>query len=198
MLRIKFIIYFLLVNTISKAQLLDSVALDAVTPYLSLQEALENPNAVVKLVLRKQKLKEFPQEILKFKNLQYLDLTKNALKELPDSITTLKNLQFLAVSKNSLEKLPNNIGSLKNLKYLNFNQNNIARIPYSFGLLEKLEYADLWSNDLGEFPETMNQLKALKWMDLRNILIPQNIQDGLQNAVPNAKIEFSPACKCAW
>ena len=188
----------ILCYTISQAQLLDSMALANLPQMITLEEANQNPDAVVKLVLRKQKLKEFAKEIFTFKNLQYLDLSKNNFKYLPDSFNMLPNLQVLIVSKCGLEKLPAHIGDLKNLKHININQNNITRIPYSFGLLEKLEYADVWSNDLEAYPESLKELKKLRWMDLRNILIPLDKQNELKQYLPHTIIEFSPPCKCSW
>jgi Leucine-rich repeat (LRR) protein len=78
---------------------LDSLTLDTLTGFTNLQEALKNPDAVTKLVLRRQHLKSFPKEILQFKNLQYLDISKNSIAELPDSIDKLINLQYFACSK---------------------------------------------------------------------------------------------------
>lgn len=180
----------------AQTELLDSISLALSPEYLTLEAALENPNAVVRLSLRKQKLKKFPMEILQLKNLQYLDLSKNAIEELPDSIVTLKNLQYLIVSRTGLKSLPKNIGAMKNLVHLNVNQNEIEVLPYSIGGLEKLEVADLWSNNLGYFPETMANLKNLKWMDLRNILISVITQENLRTWLPNTEIKFSPACNC--
>jgi Leucine-rich repeat (LRR) protein len=186
------------IPSLAQSQLLDSITLANYQEYTDLTEALKNPETVIKLSLRKKKFKEFPKELYKFKNLQYLDLSKNSIKTLPDSIVNFTNLQFLAISKNGLETLPNNIGALKNLKFLNANQNELSRLPYSFGSLENIETADLWSNNLEYFPETLKDLKHLKNMDLRNILIPQNRQDELQSMLPNTTIFFSPPCKCSW
>lgn len=196
----KLIIIFLIATVSLKAQtqLLDSFALATHPEILEMEEALKNPDAVIKLTLRKKKYKEFPRELYKFKNLQYLDISKNSIQELPDSITQFKNLQYLNVSKNSLKKLPNNFGDLKNLKHVNLNNNDLERLPYTFGNLENLEIADLWYNNLEHFPETMSNLKKLKVMDLRSILIPQTNQDAIQAMLPNTKIYFSPPCKCAW
>jgi Leucine-rich repeat (LRR) protein len=192
-------LFFLLVGITCHSQdLLDSLTLANYPAYTDLKVALENPDAVIKLVLKKKKFKEFPQEILKFKNLQYLDLSKNQIKELPDSLVTLKQLQYLIVSNTGLERLPGNIGRMKQLRHLNVNQNEIQMLPYSFGFLENLEYADLWSNNLDVFPETLSNLKKLKVMDLRNILIPQAHQDRISDYLPNTLIHFSPPCNCSW
>ena len=185
-------------QTSAQMALLDSISLATYQEYTDLKEAMKNPEDIVKLSLRKQKLKNFPMEILKMKNLQYLDLSKNKIKELPDSIVTLENLQYLIVSRTGLERLPMNIGRMKNLRHLNVNQNEIEILPFSFGDLENLEVADLWSNNLDYFPESMAKLKNLKWMDLRNILIPQVHQDNIQAMLPETLIHFSPPCQCSW
>ena len=185
-------------TSFAQTDLLDSVALANYQEYTDLDEALKDPDNVLKLTLRKKKYKSFPKQIYRFKNLQYLDLSKNSIKELPDSIYLFKNLQYLVVSKTGLEALPNTIGKLKNLRYLNVNQNEIGRLPYSFGELENLEVADLWSNNLDYYPETLKELKNLRIMDLRNILIPQEHQNNIQAMLPNTLIYFSPPCRCTW
>jgi Leucine-rich repeat (LRR) protein len=193
------VLFFLLFNIVTaQTILLDSAALLNYPAITDLNVALQNPDAVVKLVLRKKKFKEFPMELLQFKNLQYLDISKNSIKSLPDSISKLKNLQHLACSKTGLVTIPNTIIALQELRYVNFNQNEIVFLPWGFGKLAKLQVADLWSNELESFPTSMPELTALRWMDLRNILIPQDKQDGLQKALPNARIYFSPPCKCSW
>jgi len=182
----------------AKAQLLDSLALDTLTPYTTLEAALKEPDKVVKLVLRKQKFKTFPVEVLRFKNLQYLDISKNTIKELSDSIDQLQNLQVLICSKTSLERVPKEIGKLTHLRYLNLNQNELEGLPPQIGNLENLEILDLWSNNLSEFPPTLAQLKNLKVLDLRNILMSDATQARIQAMVPHAKVHFSPSCKCSW
>ncbi len=197
-------ITLILVFTISvqwisaQVPLLDSLTLDTLTGFTNLQEALKNPDAVTKLVLRKQHLKSFPKEILQFKNLQYLDISKNSIAELPDSINVLTNLQYFACSKTGLERLPKEIGKLTNLVYLNFNQNDLELLPPQIGNLEKLEILDLWSNNFSEYPSTLASLKALKVIDLRNILINDEVQTTIINMLPNAKVYMSPSCKCKW
>ena len=50
-------------------ELLDSAGIEAAYTYMDLKEALEHPEMVIRLELKKQKLKTFPPEIFQFKNL---------------------------------------------------------------------------------------------------------------------------------
>lgn len=190
------VLFFVLIQ--SKAQLLDSVALAHEDEITNMDSALMNPDKVIKLVLRKKHLKKFPEEILKFKNLQYLDISKNSIKELPEWIGELTQLQFLACSKTGLEHLPREIGNLKNLRWINLNQNELVLLPPQFGDMEKLEVADLWSNNLAEFPATLGKLKNLKVLDLRNILFSDEQHRYIQELLPHATVYLSPSCKCKW
>lgn len=182
----------------SKAQLLDSLSLDTLTAYEDLSLAMKNPDAVVKLVLRKQHLKSFPKEVFKFKNLQYLDISKNSIKDIPDSIGTLSHLQYLICSKTGLQHVSKEIGKLKNLTYLNLNQNDLEYLPPQIGNLDKLEILDLWSNNFNEYPESFKNLSSLKVIDLRNILISDETQETLKMWMPKATVHMSPSCKCKW
>jgi Leucine-rich repeat (LRR) protein len=182
----------------ASAQLLDSLGLEQAFTYTSIAEAMAEPDKVVKLNLRKQKLKTFPPEILTFKNLQYLDLGRNHLTQLPENIDTLTNLQVLILSKNDIESLPKEIGRLKNLKVLNVNQNELSSLPPQIGNLQKLEYLDLWSNNISSWPDQMKYLKSLRVMDLRVILINNADQKRIQELLPHTRIFFSPSCNCQY
>ncbi|HET6226964.1 MAG TPA: leucine-rich repeat domain-containing protein [Bacteroidia bacterium] len=185
-------------NRISAQQaLLDSLTLDTLTAYTSLEEALKHPDQVIKLELRKKKYKEFPKEITQFKNLQYLDLSKNLIKEIPAGIKELTSLQYLSLARNNIVELPNEIGELTNLYYLNVNQNDLEALSPAIGNLEKLRNLDLWSNNLSHFPDEIKNMKSLKLMDLRVIMIPDAEQNRIQALLPQTKIYFSPYCKCA-
>jgi Leucine-rich repeat (LRR) protein len=183
-------------KTIAQTQLLDSLTLDTLTAYTSIEEALKHPEQVIKLELRKKKLKTFPSEIFKFTNLQYLDLSKNNIKEIPSEIGTLKNLQYFSISKNGLEELNPRIGDLTNLYYLNINQNELTSLPMDIGKLENLRNLDMWSNNVDKYPDEMKNLKKLELLDLRVILIPDAEQERVQYLLPHTKIYFSPYCKC--
>lgn len=177
--------------------LLDSLTLDTMQAFTSLKEALKQPDKVVKLVLRKQKLDSFPEAIYQFKNLQYLDLSRNNIREIPDSISRLKNLQVLHLSRNKIEYIPRTIGDLSELRILNINQNELYVIPPQIGRLKKLQVLDLWSNNITVFPDELKDISGnLKVLDLRTILINRETQDRIKAMLPSTKVYFSPPCKC--
>ena len=109
-------ILFVLIGFDSVAQLYKLSELDTVKEYKSLEEALKNPDAVIRLTLKGKKLKPIPKEVFLFKNLQELNIRKTKIDLLPKEIGDLKNLQILDVSKNELVTLPPEIGLLTNLK----------------------------------------------------------------------------------
>lgn len=192
------ILMFLLFTSkiIAQSGLLDSLTLDTLTAFTSIDKAMKHPYNVIKLELKRNKLKKFPTEIFNFPNLQYLDLTKNNIDEIPHEIGELKNLQYLAMPKNRLQDLPIEIGQLTNLYFLNISQNEISILPNTIGNLINLKNLDMWSNNIDKFPDEMKNLKSLQLLDLRVIMIPDKEQARLQKLLPETKIEFTPFCKC--
>lgn len=180
----------------SKAQLLDSTALETAYIFTSLEEALKDPLKVYRLHLVKMKMDSLPGSLLAFKNLQDLDVSKNRLTELPEFLGQLTNLQVLTVNGNDLESLPKSIGNLVHLRKLYANKNNITALPASIGELQQLRILDLWSNEITYFPDDLGKLKNLRKLDLRNILISDEIQKRLKELLPNTKIFMDPDCKC--
>ena len=176
--------------------LLDSLTLDTLKAYTSLEEALKHPDAVVKLVLKKNKLKTIPPEVFTFTNLQYLDVSKNQITGIPPSISQLKNLQYFTIEKNKLESIPPQIGELTNLFYLNIGQNDIYGLPPEIGKLENLRYIDAWSNNLSRFPDEPSNLKKLKVFDLRSIIISHKEEKRLHGLLPNTKVDINAHCSC--
>ncbi len=180
----------------ASAQLLDSTKLSKARMYKSLTAALNNPDSVYRLSLKREKLKEIPPEVFTLPNLQELDLSANKLKSIPPEIAKLKKLQKLDLSKNKIDTVPPEFGELENLWSLVISQNYIASLPPEFAKLQKLRYLDMWSNEIDEFPPEMAKMKNLEWIDLRTINIWDEQQDAIQELLPNALIYFSPSCNC--
>lgn len=70
--------------------------------YKKLSEASKEPNKVVILKLVGKRLKEFPVELKKFKNLEKLDVQLNSIQTIPSWISKLKKLKELNLYNLSL------------------------------------------------------------------------------------------------
>lgn len=195
--RIILVFIFCLLTSQSDGQsLLDTLALKNLKTYRSLAAANAEPDSVFKLDLSKQKRKEIPEEIRKFKNLQILNLSRNRLRVVPSWIGELKNLQSLDLSNNKLKELPDSIGYCGNLIYLGLNRNIIETLPRTIGRLEFLQVIELWDNEIIALPEEIKNLHNLKTLELRGILFSQAEQDQIHNLLPDTDVFFSPSCNC--
>ena len=141
--------------------------------FRSLAEAEKNPEEVLILNLSRQKLREFPIQVLNFPNLKILDLSKNKISQLPIEIEQLQELKELDLSRNEIAILPKEIGSLIHL--------------------EKLI---LYKNKVKAFPSSMEKLKNLNILNIRGTIIPEKEIASLQNALPKTNILFTKGCYC--
>lgn len=105
------------------------VAINGCAPktYSSLEEALKTPDQVKSLTLGWQKLKVFPQDILRLKNLQRLSLKNNFLSSLPTNINELQQLERLNLANNQFKTLPKDLDKLPKLERLNLVGNPISK-----------------------------------------------------------------------
>lgn len=91
-----------------------------------IDKAAANPDKVWYLDLSLQKLKEFPKDILAFKNLKELYLPVNYWPGVPNEIGSLKNLEILDLSSNYyMNTLPEGLAELENLKELHIKDNKL-------------------------------------------------------------------------
>lgn len=166
--------------------------------YSSLADALKaDPLAVIKLDLTKKKLKEFPQEVFMFKNLQQLNLSNNRLTSIPENITDLKQLTYLNISNNKITVLPQNIGKFQKLNSFKMSQNKITELPQSFFYLTSLEIIDFYSNPLSFEPGLFQKISGnIKYVDVRNTALNEEECRMLQKVLPEAKIKFDKGCNC--
>lgn len=175
-----------------------SLITDSAYVYRSLSVALANPDQVYRLNLSKHKLKIFPPDIFKLKNLVDLDLSHNRLDSLPKEIELMTNLQRLNLSSNNLTQLPDEIGRLSSLMYLDLNRNQIEDLPVSIGNLQNLEVLELWDNELNTIPEEISKCKKLKVLELRGILFSDEEHTRIDSLLPDAKVYLSPSCNCKY
>ena len=126
------------------------------------------PDTVTKLAFNQLDLKNVPDIVYKFPNLEELDLSKNALNELPARLTadipTLKRLSLLynAIPTDSVFITPN-----KHLLALNLQGNKLTKVPRSIRHNRRLESLWLGNNNLTNLD--VKTLRRLRWLSDLNL-----------------------------
>jgi len=184
-MRFSFTFLFILLSfySFSQGKLLSVEELEEQETYKSLEEASTSPEEVYILDLHDKKLKQFPQEILGFKNLQILYLSENKIQSLPENINELEKLQILDLYDNKIVNLPNSFSELKNLKRLDLGYNGLKGVPEQVYDLLTLEKLFLYGNKIKNIPEEITEMNTLREFRLGNNRIkklPENM-GSLQN-----------------
>ena len=180
----------------AKAQLLDQLGLDTVRTFHSLEQALKQPDRVYHLDLTREKLREVPEDVRRFTNLNILVLDRNKLKELPAWLAELPHLQELRLHRNRFGTFPEVICRLPHLKRLDLSRNALDGLPDCIGGLQELVSLDLWSNDIASLPDDIADLRALRFLDMRVIQLEEGEIERIRELVPWAETYFSPPCNC--
>ncbi|AYB31633.1 carboxypeptidase-like regulatory domain-containing protein [Chryseolinea soli] len=134
--------------------------------FVNLKDALQWKGTRLSLI--NKGLNSFPPEILKLKNLDYLDLEKNQLSSLPPDIQSLAKLQELYLFENKIQNLPITFRNLRKLKILGLGSNQLKTFPEEITWLEKLEVLDLGGNEISSLPANIGALKNLKFLVLHD------------------------------
>ncbi len=121
-----------------------------------------------KLNLADNKLEIIPESISELRNLKKLDLSINKLNSIPESIGKLEFLKNVALEQNQLESLPASIGNLKNLKIFNLSENKLKNLPNNIGNLVSLKKLNLKANQLNRIPESIGELNEIESLILGN------------------------------
>jgi len=166
--------------------------------YTSLEKALQEPDSVYRLKLKKRlKRDSLPPELFACKNLQELYLMGTKLSILNQAIADLQNLTMLNLYHNKLVSLPETIGQLSNLRTLVISRNLIGTLPASVGNLKNLTLLDAWDNPLYTLPEEITSLQnTLKILDLRQIALYDYEYDKMVELLPQTDIIITSACNC--
>jgi Leucine-rich repeat (LRR) protein len=169
--------------------------------YTDLNEALKNPDKVYRLNLSNQQFKEFPAGILKFKNLEYLNLRNDGLATLSPEIGNLKSLRVLDLGGNDFKRLPKDFVKLRNLeelfldndknldlkqdidilsklpklRVLHLDNDGIGILPANISKLQYLDSLTLSNNMLKVIPPQVRGMKNLKFLDINHNHLPINM-----------------------
>jgi Leucine-rich repeat (LRR) protein len=109
-----------------------------------------------------------PTNIANLARLKSLQLRSCRLSSLPAEIGQLKNLRSLDLTGNRrLSSLPAEIGQLKNLQSINLSYNRrLSSLPAEIGQLKNLQSLDISGSSLSKLPPEVGQLKNLRSLDL--------------------------------
>jgi len=170
------------------------VNLSGQTEFVSLDEALEMPDHVEKLILNfsniETKLPDYrikklinleelrivnfkdseidlPRELLYLENLKRLSIYGEDLHVIPDIIFDMYGLDELILSLMKLDSIPEGFSRLKKLKSLGFTSNNLSTISDEIYSLENLESLNIGGNKLKILPDGISNLHKLKYLTIQ-------------------------------
>jgi Leucine-rich repeat (LRR) protein len=123
---------------------------------------------VRQLLLRSNKLLQFPETVCDLTRLEELNLNDNKkLFVMPGAILQLQSLVTLQMDDCGLLRLHDSIGYCTALRFLSLMSNSISMIPVTFSSLLKLEILNLSSNRMVFFPPVCH-MTGLVQMNLAN------------------------------
>ncbi len=192
-----FLLYTLLINNalLCQSSITPSLASPSLKRYMSMKDALLNPDSVYYLnlfLVTESNADTFNLNINKLRNLKYLALGVCSIRRLPDGISELayleqvkleasfkldiedcinvlskcSNLKEISFANDSLKYLSNNINLLKNVTKLNISGNQIQYLPAEFFELNKLTTL-LWNNnDINTISKEFRNLEQLEELSL--------------------------------
>lgn len=163
--------------------------------FKSLEAAMLLPDSVEELTLSKKKLKEFPREILSFKNLKRLNLSNNKLDSIPD-LSALTNLTYLNLEKNRLDTISPGILTAKNLEILMLGANYIRTLPKGLSELKNLRILDMWGNPITYYAFELKEMTALEIVDLSNVMYSKDEHKDLKEIFAHTKLIIDDPCDC--
>lgn len=164
--------------------------------YYQLEE-LKNASvdSVFAVDLKKMNLTELPEELFRFKHIQYLNLSRNKFTNVT-GLEHFPQLRYLNIEKNKLDYFPVSICQLTNIETLILNRNNFESIPSCIEHCRQLKTLDLWYTGVTGLPEEMTRIKTLELIDFTGVQINKARQEQLRNMFPKVKLILGPPCNC--
>ncbi|XP_068800809.1 malignant fibrous histiocytoma-amplified sequence 1 isoform X3 [Struthio camelus] len=134
---------------------------------------LSNP-MLESLDLDRNKLKHITG-VSKLCNLKKLILSKNEIVDFPDEIQSLIYLEKLELNQNQIRVIPEGIFShLSRLKHLRLNNNRLCALPRDLAACRgSLQYLNLSNNLFRTFPQPVLQLTSLQELHVQNNALRQ-------------------------
>lgn len=154
-----------------------------------LDEALRNPEKVIRFqgyriedAARLARIREFRNlqslsislsnvehlipRLAELKDLQEISFQACNILEFPEGILSLSHLRSLSLGNNGLRTLPDGLCNLVKLEKLGFSQNELKRVPDKIGQLTGLKVLGLSYNQIEAIPECIGELAQLEYLFL--------------------------------
>lgn len=127
-------------------------------------------------------------ELAQLDELQNLKLSGLDLDAFPESILRFRGLIYLDVSYNEIPSLPESLGVLSELTHMNVGHNPITNFPASIWDMEKLDSLHFWGCKLASFPPGPPKYRGLDFADFSGnnlCAVPVSIQRWLNTFAGN-------------
>lgn len=134
--------------------------------FTSLDEALRQPDSVVKLDLSDQDLNALPAAVLELRELRLLLLNNNRLVSLPADLGRLAKLSELELNHNALTTFPRSLLDLAALNELELSGNRLDALPADLDRLAGLTELELLDNQIADLPPALGRLAHLEELKL--------------------------------
>jgi len=105
-------------------------------------------------------------ELLKLKNLQWLDISYNNFTEFNEEFAKLKKLEHLYIRACNLTKFDKEFAKLGNLQKLDLTDNKLTKFDKEFAKMQSLQELLLGENELVTFDKEFAKLKNLQKLTL--------------------------------
>ncbi|XP_065448014.1 malignant fibrous histiocytoma-amplified sequence 1 homolog isoform X3 [Chrysemys picta bellii] len=117
-----------------------------------------------KLILSKNEIADFPEEIQSLVHLEKLELNQNQIRVIPEGIFSyLPRLKHLRLNNNRLSALPKDLATCSSsLQYLNMSNNLFRAVPQSVLELVSLQELYVQNNSLRQLPRELFEGRPLK------------------------------------
>jgi leucine-rich repeat protein SHOC2 len=167
-----------------------------------LDSALARAKQSGNLTISDRQLKNFPNEIIKFEDLQIIenwwegmpltkiDLSNNEIPTVPEEISIHEELAWFNMSNNKLQAVPNSLFSLKMLKFLDLSYNGLTILSESLGQAHSLVELRIAGNQIRELPRSIQDCSNLEVLDAkRNKLVGLPAEFGCLQRILRLDIE---------
>lgn len=202
-LRNYFIVVAVLTLVTSCSTLLTQSQLSQKKIYLSLDQALANPDDVYVLDIEYSTDTIQPEDLLPLKNLQGLEISaKIDLDTFPGVLSKLKNLQWITINNNNISYVSDDILSFKHLKELDLSSDRIKKFPDINRKNKMLLTLSLCNDGIDSIPPDISNLKNLENLSLNNNKLKTlpialgNLKDIKTLVLSNNRLKYLPDNIC--